>query len=246
MGSGKRKPDIRDISRQAPEDQEIHELMRAFSKADAHPIVTAILGHALLEHELESMLRPKFRSSDNATWARLTGDNGPLATFNQKVIAAHGFGLIDDAMRKNLNIVGAIRNAFAHSKKLITFNEATVTQKLRTIRLPEKHRGKLGKSLKRLLKEDMPSQARFVILCLELSTHLFISDTKRERARNRAKQKRLDAQRPFSNFFAQMSPVQRAFVRGAQGLSQSAGPITLRSLPTPAEVQIRQVEGPDD
>jgi hypothetical protein len=247
IGGGRRKPDIRDISRQAPDKKEIDQLIDALVKSDAPPIVTAILGVALLEHDLETLLRPRFRASENTVWALMTGDNGPLSTFNQKVIAAHGFGLIDECVRKNLTIVAAVRNAFAHSKKLITFDEAVVGQKLRTIRLPEKHKSALGKALKQVLKEKMPNQARYVILCLELSTHMTRVGNRRLQAQVSSKRRRLKKITQTMNWFAQhMTPTQRAFGQGFLGQFQNVDPTTQVSPPTYAERIIRAVEGPDD
>ncbi len=99
---GKRKPNLRDLSQEHPTRSE-KDSVRAQAIADnASPIVAAILGVSLVECELDSLLRRKFKRQDDETWSILTGDSGPLGTLSAKIIAAHAFGIIDDVVRDGL------------------------------------------------------------------------------------------------------------------------------------------------
>jgi hypothetical protein len=72
----------------------------------------------------------------------LVGDNGPLHSFYSKIVTGYALGIYDDGIRDNLHIVRNIRNAFAHSKKLIQFDHPAVVTELRKATasaIPKKH-----------------------------------------------------------------------------------------------------------
>ena len=80
---------------------------------------TRFLGAVFVEHELEQIIHNRLSKIDMATWSGLLQDNGPLATFNQKILLGFALGIYDKQTRENLKIISNIRNAFAHSKRLI-------------------------------------------------------------------------------------------------------------------------------
>lgn len=98
--------------------------------------MTAIMGQCLLEIYLDELLRPHFARRDDDTWAVLTDDRGPLSTFHSKIVAAYAFGICNAAVKNVLHSVRQIRNAFAHSKKPITFSHQLVVKELADISLP--------------------------------------------------------------------------------------------------------------
>jgi hypothetical protein len=117
---GKIKPKLRDLSNLVLTREEEEAL--ATAAVHANPTVTAIMGAVMVEHELEGLLRSRLSKKDDDTWSDLTLDNGPFGTFHKKINAAYALGIYDDTTKQNLNIVRNIRNAFAHSKKLIDFD----------------------------------------------------------------------------------------------------------------------------
>ena len=129
---GKPKPKLRDLSRHPPTEEEKQALVDAV--VSENPIATAILGAVFVEHELEMTLRGRLSKNDDDTWLALTGDEGPLGTFSKKITAAYALGVCDDITRSNLNIVRAIRNAFAHAKKLIDFDNELIASELKKVR----------------------------------------------------------------------------------------------------------------
>ncbi len=185
MGSGKRRPNIRDISRQPPTDEERRAVRETMISADA-PIVTAILGAALLEHELEQLLRPRFKRNDGPTWGKLTGDNGPLGTFSQKISIAYALGIADESLKDGLETVKNIRNQFAHAKKLIQFNHELIAKEIRGLVLPEKKKSSRYKDVEAIKNEPNPRNA-FVLLCL----HLYIALLEKGTARAKRQAKRM-------------------------------------------------------
>jgi hypothetical protein len=163
--AGKEK--VRDVSRKSPTDAEADAVYAAFR--NGVPMVCAILGQALIEYELEKTLRQKFKLKDDSTWDRLIGENGPLATFNQKIICGYAFGIYDDVTRHNLSILKDIRNAFAHSKRIISFDEVGIKRSLSSTRLPIKKRSKLYRDLQKVvIASKTDARAAFTLLCQEL------------------------------------------------------------------------------
>src|SRR2546425_322546 len=63
---------------------------------DSDPIAIAVLGAVLVEHELDKLLRRRFRRIGDEDWELLISENGPLASLYSKGLLAHAFGIIDD------------------------------------------------------------------------------------------------------------------------------------------------------
>jgi hypothetical protein len=165
VNPGKEK--VRDLSRKSPTDIEADAVYAAFRHGV--PMVCAILAQTLIEHELEKTLRQKFKLKDDSTWDRLSGENGPLATFNQKIICGYAFGIYDDVTRHNLSILKDIRNAFAHSKRIISFDEVGIKRSLSSTRLPIKKRSKLYRDLQKVaITAKTDARVAFTLLCQEL------------------------------------------------------------------------------
>jgi hypothetical protein len=170
---GVRKQKLTDLIREAASPEEsnavVQEMMRGIDNTT--PIVTAILGQALLESELDSMLRSRLSRKDDDTWAKLSEPPGPLCSFNSKILLCHAFKFYDDDFAENLHIVRKIRNVFAHSRKLRNFDHPLIVDELKKVNLPSGKRGKLYKSLKLVEGMDTP-QGSFSILVLALSNDM--------------------------------------------------------------------------
>jgi DNA-binding MltR family transcriptional regulator len=178
---GKKKPKLRDYSHLVLTAEERNAVSAAAHSMDQHPIVTAILGYVLVEHELDVLLRKKFRKTDDATWTELQDDRGPLRSFSAKISIGYALGIYNDKIQHDLNTVRIIRNAFAHSKKLLDFNDPLVVQELLGAhRLPAKFKKHLRKDLSNQL-----AKASFIIICLKLESALFRIKTRAENARYR-------------------------------------------------------------
>ena len=179
---GKPKQKLRDLSR-IPLTKEERKAVQQALVDNESPIATAILGATIVEMELETELRARFSRKDDDTWKDLISDVGPLGTFNQKIVAAYGFRILDDVLRDGMNTVRQIRNAFAHSKRLIDFNNELVTRELRGVTLPKGKRSALYKQFLavRTLREG--PRGAYVILCLALAVRFTERRIKRDKAR---------------------------------------------------------------
>jgi hypothetical protein len=179
MSKGRRKPNLRDYSHLVLSDQE-RQAVQAALRTDQHPIVTAVLGYVMVEYELDQQLRRKLRKKDDDTWQELVDERGPLRTFATKIILGRALALYSEKVRYDLNIVRVIRNAFAHSKKLLDFNDVLIIPELMKAHcLPATFK-------KYLHREPAPAlgKAAYIMICLSLSVTLLRLGTRALRAKN--------------------------------------------------------------
>lgn len=213
---GKSKVTIRDLSRLWPTDDERRAVTSLVARPDNHPVVTAILGSSFLEYDLEQMVRKRFNKKDDDTWNKLTDENGPLSGFFSKITIAQAFGLIDDTLAEALHTVRRVRNAFAHAKKLIDFDNPLVLAEFRKIRLPPSKKTNFSKGLQ-LSRTAESGYAAYVILCFTISNELL---RKQVRALKRSRRKAI-----------MRSPLYAAAMAAAlgrpPGASQAEGPLSL-------------------
>lgn len=228
---GRTRKTIRDLSREWPSFEEKRAVTQALLQAGASPIVVAILGAAMLEHELEQSLRPRFRHKDDETWTKITDLDGPLGTFHAKIVAGYAFGIFDGTIREAFHTVRRIRNAFVHSKKLIAFDNELIAAELTSVDLPEKKKGKLYRDLNLVRKvAQSEPQVAFYLLCLAVENHLMRKRIKVTRAKTRYWRRaaeKLYRANPFLRAFAEMTGALPKSTEDSSPLSlggQSAGP----------------------
>ncbi len=178
---GRKKPKLRDLSREVPTEADLNALIDKLQEGP--PIVSAILGSALIEHELESLLRTRIRHKDDGTWDLLTETDGPLATFSRKITAGYALGLYDEATRANLDIVRHIRNAFAHAKKLITFDHSLVLGEIGRVQVTNRHKD-LHLRLKAVQNAHRGGHIAFASLCAGITIELMRKGTALQKYRN--------------------------------------------------------------
>jgi hypothetical protein len=241
---GKSKPSLRDLSRIPPTLEERQANLKAL-RQDESPIATAILGAAMVEHELEIELRACFRRSDDETWNTLTGDTGPLGTFNQKIIAAYGFGIVDEILKDGLNTIRQIRNAFAHAKRLIGFEHELIVRELKSISLPKARRSHRYRRLADV--QDMKAGARIAYgtLCLSLCIELLDRRLKRRQAKDSARSRTLRRRKVLSNALLQPPSSRRLGLLGLLAGYQTADPKRLIPGEATPEVPGSEADAPD-
>jgi DNA-binding MltR family transcriptional regulator len=169
MSKGKVKPKLSDYSHLVLNNTEKEALSATFVSLEQHSIVTAILGYVSVEHELDLLLRQKFRRRDDKTWKALLDESGPLRTFAAKITAGYAFGIYNEKLEHDLNRVRVIRNAFAHSKKLLDFDdELIVPELLKTHYLTAVFK----KELRKKKPTAQIAKASYIFICLRLGTKL--------------------------------------------------------------------------
>jgi hypothetical protein len=166
---------LRDLTRRQPDIEDVNAFGEKFNQGE-HPIAKAIIGAGLVEYYLEILLRSKVKHKDDKTWAMLAADNGPLNSFYSKIAMGYAWGIYDEGMRNDLNIVRSIRNAFAHSKKLTDFDNPAVVNELKKVTrssLPKKHWKDIY----------MTNHGLYACLCYRLSSKLLRIFNRRMKAR---------------------------------------------------------------
>src|SRR5262245_40928148 len=97
-------------------------------------IAAALVAAALLENALMTLLH-SFFIQDERTNA-LFRVRGTLESFSKCAEMAYCLGLISEAMLKNLERVGKIRNRFAHSMSLPNFNDQQISDLCAALTFP--------------------------------------------------------------------------------------------------------------
>jgi len=169
----------------------------------------------MVEYDLERLLRPRFRRSDDATWLRLTSENGPANSFSQKINLAFAFGIIDEKRRKALIAIKNVRNVFAHSKKLIEFNDPLIVEELSEVKIADRKHARTFASMMKerrgLLASYRQAKGAFIYLCLILSNYLNKRYSQPLKAQTTKRRKAL------ARALTQTNPLQGAFQQASLG-----------------------------
>lgn len=182
---GVKKPKLRDLSLDPLTPTEANELLYALDSS-LPPIALAILGQVLLEHELDQALRKRLPRKDDKTWAAMLDERGPLSTFSRKIAAAHALKIIDDAVKSNMDIIRVVRNAFAHSKRLIDFNHPLVVAELNKIIIPSFRKRTFSQ-----LRSNEDKKHVYLMMCMVLTSQLLKRQNRSRRAADRRRNKKI-------------------------------------------------------
>lgn len=122
---------IRNLSKWRPNDEEWDHLfdeVRTQTDRGAGIIAGSFLDSAL-QLALQSYLVPE-------PVLRATEDAGaPLSTFSARILLGEALGFYTAGVRKRLDTVRHIRNAFAHTLKPITFDEPSISEACKELKL---------------------------------------------------------------------------------------------------------------
>lgn len=208
MSRGKQKHKLRDYSSMELTSEQRQALSDAVIDISWHPIATAILGGVMVEHEIEILMRRRIKRA-NEMWSEMVEERGPLRSFSTKIMLGYALGLFDAKMKHDVNVIRTIRNAFAHSKTMLHFDDALVVRELLSAHL-------LAKPFKRSLQKRPPpgshpdaqkrtAQAAYVVVCFVATTKLINMRSRATSAATRARRERLE--KKFAN-----SPIAQALL----------------------------------
>jgi hypothetical protein len=92
---------------------------------------------ALLDQAIETALMQKFIPMQQEEIRQLfMDDSAPLFSFDSKIRIAFALGIIGPAARADLVCIKNVRNAFAHSRKMISFDTLQVAAAYDVLTLP--------------------------------------------------------------------------------------------------------------
>jgi DNA-binding MltR family transcriptional regulator len=89
-----------------------------------------ILGSALVEDLLRSVIHYHMRSLKVEEFNQLFTGTAPLTSFSARTKVAYAFNLIGPKTRDDLDKLRELRNAFAHSQIILTFDTPEVISQL--------------------------------------------------------------------------------------------------------------------
>jgi hypothetical protein len=122
------------LSRREPSDEDFQTVLTLLESPDVTDMVAAILGAALVEYVLEEVIKLMFKQNSAEAWERMIDISGPLRDFHAKILTGFSLGAFNDDIRANLNLVRQVRNAFAHSRLYLRFNNPAVANALAAAR----------------------------------------------------------------------------------------------------------------
>jgi DNA-binding MltR family transcriptional regulator len=129
----KKKNLLRELSKRVPTPPEVKKIMELLrGKDDIHVGIIAV---SIIEATLERLLISRLHKSDKKFLDVLFQNRGPMSDLNSKILIGEAIGLLTTALAKELHVMRAIRNAFAHSKIPISFENAPVKKEVDTLKL---------------------------------------------------------------------------------------------------------------
>lgn len=124
---------LRKLSRKFPAPPEIDRIMADLR--DQKDISVAIVAASIAEASLERLIATRFKCRDKDLLGRIFLNQGPLADFHAKILAAQAFGIITENMAEELHSIKVIRNTFAHAKILIDFDQELVAREIASLKM---------------------------------------------------------------------------------------------------------------
>ncbi|MHB1758464.1 MAG: DUF4145 domain-containing protein [Leptospirillum sp.] len=127
---------IHKVSREVPEGKDIDKAWEEINKGNDRS--AAIIGAAFVEDSLQCALESRMIGLNSQVFNEIFNNvNGPLCSFSSKILLGFALGLYREVLKKDLNVIRNIRNAFAHSMKPITFDIPEVENELKNLRFLE-------------------------------------------------------------------------------------------------------------
>jgi DNA-binding MltR family transcriptional regulator len=112
--------------------KDLIERIRHQSRMTHSSIVLA--SAAILDSQLERVLKKAMKPLPEKFYRRLFQSFGPLSDFASKILMARALGIITVEVYDELEKLRHIRNAFAHSSKILTFESMEIASKLSALR----------------------------------------------------------------------------------------------------------------
>ena len=107
----------------------------------AQDALRVIRGCGLVEDGLQMCLEGSLGDMSADRTARVFGDRGPLGTFSDRILMARAMELITEDEYDRLTALRHLRNAFAHARNDLTFEEPTVAEVVKMFSFLPDHAG---------------------------------------------------------------------------------------------------------
>ncbi len=148
--------------------QEVDQYFGDWAEAvvNGTPLACALIATSLLENALMTLLVGFFEKG--STTEGLFKNSGILCDLSRCTQMAYCIGLIPKQVKANLETVADIRNIFAHSTKLIDFDNADIASLCGDLALPKGVEDKSNEHA----GDFSPRRYKFTLVCGLLSQHL--------------------------------------------------------------------------
>lgn len=124
---------LRKVSQEKLSRDEIEAALEALH--DEPDYVAVITAAALAEGELENLIISKLKQRDVASLKEIFSNRGPLSDFHSKILIARAFGIITTPLAEDLLAIKAVRNAFAHARKPLSFDHPAVEAEILALKM---------------------------------------------------------------------------------------------------------------
>lgn len=120
-----------------PTPEAMKDVLGALTTESDITVVT--VGAALVETALRMAIRARMLRTLSASDDKqlFEGEGGPLSTFSSKIRVAYAFEVIGDNLKAELTKMKDIRNAFAHAKSILSFDDDAVTSACSALTTPD-------------------------------------------------------------------------------------------------------------
>ncbi|GEM_PF-6792277 len=138
---------------------------------------SAVVLGSFVERSLADLLAAKMNHSHIG---KIFDFSGPLGTFSAKIDLAYAFNFIGPKSYHDLDLIRLLRNAFAHTRRAVSFQTPEVIDVCKYLKLPDEDGVTSETAIKTLLPAPHaeaalakpPARIRFFISCHELQTRI--------------------------------------------------------------------------
>lgn len=127
---------LREFTNKVPSSKEAHRIFHELIDDPNHR-AAGITGAAYLERSLEDALTYKLKKIGAVSADELFRGDAPLGTFSAKIRFAFAIKLFGERTRRDFDCIREIRNAFAHSKLMATFETPEIQMVCWSISFPK-------------------------------------------------------------------------------------------------------------
>ncbi|MFL6690150.1 MAG: hypothetical protein ACJ8IR_08220 [Alphaproteobacteria bacterium] len=116
---------LKALTEKSPDDDELDLVTKEASNSTSDRAM-ALMNASLVDAALQTLIKGHLVPMSKEELASLFERDGPLSSFSKLIRVSFAFGMINDEMKRNLNIVRELRNTFAHSRIFITFETPAI------------------------------------------------------------------------------------------------------------------------
>jgi DNA-binding MltR family transcriptional regulator len=91
------------------------------------------VGASIVAEDLRGALLSKMRPLNKSLEKRLFEGYGPLSSLASRIDMAFALGVVSGDMRDDMNSIREIRNTFAHSKRILHFNDPEIAERCKKL-----------------------------------------------------------------------------------------------------------------